>query len=66
MNEEGLTDTENKLIHIGKPIEFDEAKFYVQLDDLKRAVEAECEDVRPLIKEIVPTYVPRYDEDIEM
>lgn len=62
MNEEGLTDTENKLIHIGKPIEFDESKFYVQLDNLKRAVEAECEDVRPLIQEIVPTYVPKHDE----
>ncbi len=59
MNEEGLTDTENKLIHIGKPIEFDEAKFFVQLNELKREVEKECSDVRPLIKEIVPTYVPR-------
>lgn len=59
MNEEGLTDTENKLIHIGKPIEFDEAKFFVQLNELKKEVEKECSDVRPLIKEIVPTYVPR-------
>lgn len=59
MNEEGLTDTENKLIHVGKPIEFDESQFYVQLDRLKRAVEDECEDVRPLIQEIVPTYIPK-------
>lgn len=59
MNEEGLTDTENKLIHIGKPIEFDEAKFFVQLNELKKEVEKECSDVRPLIKEIVPTYVPK-------
>ena len=59
MSEEGLTDTENKLIHIGKPIEFDEAQFYVQLNNLKHAVENECEDVRPLIQEIVPTYVPK-------
>lgn len=59
MNEEGLTDTENKLIHIGKPIEFDEMKFYAQLNQLKKAVENECEDVRPLIQEIVPTYVPK-------
>lgn len=61
MSEEGLTDTENKLIHIGKPIEFDEAQFYVQLNNLKHAVENECEDVRPLIQEIVPTYVPKKD-----
>ena len=59
MNEEGLTDTENKLIHVGRPIEFDESKFYVQLNNLKQAVENECADVRSLIQEIVPTYVPK-------
>jgi FlaA1/EpsC-like NDP-sugar epimerase len=59
MDEEGLTDTDNKLIHIGKPIEFDESQFYVQLNNLKKAVENECDDVRPLIQEIVPTYVPK-------
>lgn len=59
MSEEGLTDTENKLIHVGKPIEFDETLFYVQLNHLKQAVESECDDVRPLIQEIVPTYSPQ-------
>ena len=59
MNEEGLTDTENKLIHIGKPIEFDGVKFYAQLYNLEKAVDMECEDVRPMIQEIVPTYVPK-------
>ena len=65
MSEEGLTDTENKLIHIGKPIEFDESQFYVQLNNLKKAVEKECADVRPLIQEIVPTYEPKESEDIK-
>lgn len=66
MNEEGLTDTANKLIHIGKPIEFDERKFYAQLNELKKAVDQECEDVRPLIQEMVPTYVPKkYERDEE-
>ncbi|MDE5696664.1 MAG: polysaccharide biosynthesis protein [Lachnospiraceae bacterium] len=59
MSEEGLTDTENKLIHVGKPIEFDERLFYVQLNHLKQAVESECDDVRALIQEIVPTYSPK-------
>lgn len=59
MSEEGLTDTENKLIHVGKPIEFDETLFYVQLNHLKQAVESECDDVRSLIQEIVPTYSPQ-------
>lgn len=59
MSEEGLTDTENKLIYVGKPIEFDETLFYVQLNHLKQAVESECDDVRPLLQEIVPTYSPQ-------
>lgn len=59
MDEEGMKDTENKLIHIGRPIEFDERKFFAQLKELKEAVENEETDVRKLIKEIVPTYVPK-------
>ena len=65
MDEEGMKDTENKLIHIGKPIEFDERKFFVQLKGLKDAVEAEQEDIRELIKEIVPTYVPQNSQGQE-
>ena len=61
MNEEGMTDTDNKLIHIGKPIEIDEEKFFKQLNALKLAVEAETEDIRPLVQEIVPTYIPKED-----
>lgn len=65
MNEEGMKDTENKLIHIGRPIEFDEVKFYKQLHDLKEAVENECADVRSMMQEIVPTYVPKKPENEE-
>ncbi|MBE5847878.1 MAG: polysaccharide biosynthesis protein [Lachnospiraceae bacterium] len=62
MDEEGLTETENKLIHIGKPISINEQKFFVQLKNLKEAAEAEEEDeMRALIKEIVPTYHPQED-----
>ncbi|MDO4302496.1 MAG: nucleoside-diphosphate sugar epimerase/dehydratase [Bacillota bacterium] len=56
MAEEGLTDTENKLIHIGKPIEIDEMQFFVQLKELKEASKNESNDIRPLVKAIVPTY----------
>ena len=51
----------NKLIHIGKPIEFDERRFFVQLKDLKSAVESETTTVRELLQEIVPTYTPQAD-----
>ena len=66
MSEEGLTDTENKLIHVGKPVDFDERLFYVQLNHLKQAVESECDDVRALIQEIVPTYTPKGADDEDM
>lgn len=56
MAEEGLTETANKLIHIGKPIEIDEMQFFVQLKELKEASKNESNDIRPLVKAIVPTY----------
>ena len=56
MDEEGMQDTENKLIHIGKPIEIDEVQFFKQLDELNKATKSECADVKRMIKEIVPTY----------
>lgn len=59
MDEEGMTDTANKMIHIGKPIELDEEEFLGQLDELKKALEKEPEDIRNMIKVIVPTYQPR-------
>lgn len=59
MNEEGMTDTENKLIHIGKPIEFDEMVFFKQLKRLKEAANDESADIRELVREIVPTYTPQ-------
>ena len=57
MNEEGLLDTENKMIHIGKPIELDEMKFFAQLKELQEKSKNESDDIRKLIQEIVPTYV---------
>lgn len=56
MEEEGLQNTENQLIHIGKPIELDEEKFLEQLRQLKDYVEGEPEDIRSYIQDIVPTY----------
>lgn len=59
MDEEGLKDTQNKMIHIGKPIEIDEEQFEKDLEALKLATDKEEEDIRPLIKKIVPTYNPK-------
>jgi FlaA1/EpsC-like NDP-sugar epimerase len=60
MDEEGLQDTANKLIHIGKPIEFEKADFEEKLDKIKEIAYSESqENVRSYIKEMVPTYRPR-------
>lgn len=56
MAEEGMRATANKLIYIGKPIDIDEMQFFVQLKNLKEASKNESNDIRPMIKEIVPTY----------
>lgn len=62
MDEEGLKETANKLIHIGKPIEIDEMKFFAQLKKLKEESKNESRDIRPLIQEIVSTYHYKADE----
>ena len=59
MKEEGLQDTPNHLIHIGKPIALDETTFFNKLTNLKEAVYKETSDVRLLVKDIVPTYKPK-------
>ncbi len=56
MDEEGLQETENKLIHIGCPIEIDEDRFMKQLEELKEVSQMEQQEIRKLVKEIVPTY----------
>ena len=59
MKEEGLQSTDNKLIHIGKPIEMNDALFEKQLARLEAAYRAEDPDVKALVAEIVPTYRPQ-------
>ena len=56
MDEEGMQDTANKMIHIGRPIELDEHEFFMQLKELKDECVIESSDIRPLIQKIVPTY----------
>ena len=64
MDEEGLQETENELIHIGKPIEFDEDEFVRDLEDLYREAYAETKEMKQIVHKIVPTYHLR-EADIE-
>lgn len=64
MDEEGLQDTENKMIHIGKPIDMDEEKFMHQLIQLRDAANEDSDAIRAMVKEIVPTYqMPKEKEN---
>ena len=56
MKEEGMQETANKLIHIGKPIEMDDEKFRQQLVQLDQACKAEVSNIKDIVAEIVPTY----------
>ena len=56
MAEEGLESTENELIHIGKPIEFDEDEFLKDLENLYKAAYAETDHMKRIVKKIIPTY----------
>ena len=56
MNEEGMTDTPNKLIHIGHPIQMDDEQFLKDLDELDRESRKDVGNIRDVIKRVVPTY----------
>ena len=59
MAEEGLEETENSRIHIGKPLQFDIEAFLTKIDGLMDvAYKNKEEDIREIVKEIVGTYKP--------
>ena len=59
MDEEGLSGTENALIHIGRPIAIQE-DFFERLENLRQTLSKEDGvDVRAEIKTLVPTYHPK-------
>ena len=63
MAEEGLQKTDNDLIHIGNPIQFDEDLFLKRLEKLTEAAYANREtQIRSLVEVIVTTYHPDYRE----
>lgn len=56
MNEEGLQQTANKMIYVGKPIEFDEDEFLRNLEKLYTYAYDETDQMKAMISKIVPTY----------
>ena len=58
MAEEGMQTTPNKMIHIGKPIEFDPEKFIEDLHELMNLCYENDEDIREHVVRVVKTYHP--------
>lgn len=56
MDEEGLKETPNKLIHIGKPIRFDSKKFEKNLENLIKSSYENKNDIKEKVAKIVTTY----------
>ncbi len=56
LSEEDTTQTTNRRIHIGKPIEMNEDRFYEQLRELEKAAENETEEIEGIIQDMVPTF----------
>lgn len=54
--EEGLAKTDNNLIFIGKPIEFDEKEFFEKLTDLKKTAYDDNPEMKRVVKELIPSY----------
>ena len=54
--EEGLQKTENDLIFIGKPIEFDQEEFFEHLKDLKKTAYEDDPQMKVVVKRLVPSY----------
>ena len=59
MSEEGMQETPNKLIHIGKPIEFDMEEFEEKLKELHEVANQDGEGIREEVEKLVPTYRPQ-------
>jgi len=64
MDEEGLKDTANHMIHIGQPIKFNESKFWELLTELKEIAYEDGNDIWYYVKNIVSTYQLSEDKKV--
>ncbi len=56
MDEEGLQDTANEMIHIGHPIDMDDEWFEEKLKLLDKVSRQDSARIKEIVAEIVPTY----------
>ena len=59
ISEEGIQKTQNDLIYVARPMEFDSDYLFKRLAEVKEVIEtAPNEDIVEVVKELVPTFVP--------
>lgn len=58
MAEEGLQKTDNDLIHIGNPIQFDEDEFLSDLEELMIAAYNNRQNIVEMVEKMVSTFHP--------
>ena len=61
MSKEGLRKTDNKLIHIGCPIQFDNDEFLKKLAVLMQKAYSNKENIKELVEDMVSTYHSKQD-----
>jgi FlaA1/EpsC-like NDP-sugar epimerase len=68
ISEEGIQKTQNDLIYVARPMEFDSDHLFKRLSEVKEVIEtADAVEIVEVIKELVPTFVPNneaYNKDM--
>ncbi len=60
ISEEGIQKTQNDLIYVARPMEFDSEKLFDKIDFMREIIEdAEGKAIVDIIKELVPTFKPQ-------
>lgn len=59
ISEEGIQKTQNDLIYVARPMEFDSERLFERLAEVKAEIEGlKDSEVVDIIKELVPTFIP--------
>jgi FlaA1/EpsC-like NDP-sugar epimerase len=60
ISEEGIQKTQNDLIYVARPMDFDSDVLFKKLADLKEMIDsAQATEIVEVIKELVPTFNPQ-------
>lgn len=70
ISEEGIQKTQNNLIYIARPMEFDSERLFKRIDYMREIMEgATGREIVDIVKELVPTFNPQnvaYKDEVEV